>query len=210
MFASFFLNLCHVGILILSMKEQELIQTIQKGNEEAFRKLVEKYQLLVVNTCKSFVHQVPDAEDLAQEVFIEIFHSAHKFRGDSKLSTWIYRIAVNKSLNFVRDNKRRSLFQTIGNTLFGTIKNVEVPTLAIADRPDLDLENNQRREILYRAIDELPDRQRIAFSLSKFDDLSYREIAEVMQLSISSVESLIYRAKINLQKKLYNCYKKEI
>lgn len=192
------------------MKEQELIQTIQKGNEEAFRKLVEKYQLLVVNTCKSFVHQVPDAEDLAQEVFIEIFHSAHKFRGDSKLSTWIYRIAVNKSLNFVRDNKRRSLFQTIGNTLFGTIKNVEVPTLAIADRPDLDLENNQRREILYRAIDELPDRQRIAFSLSKFDDLSYREIAEVMQLSISSVESLIYRAKINLQKKLYNCYKKEI
>lgn len=172
--------------------------------------MVEKYQLLVVNTCKSFVHQVPDAEDLAQEVFIEIFHSAHKFRGDSKLSTWIYRIAVNKSLNFVRDNKRRSLFQTIGNTLFGTIKNVEVPTLAIADRPDLDLENNQRREILYRAIDELPDRQRIAFSLSKFDDLSYREIAEVMQLSISSVESLIYRAKINLQKKLYNCYKKEI
>ena len=192
------------------MKEQELIQTIQKGNEEAFRKLVEKYQLLVVNTCKSFVHQVPDAEDLAQEVFIEIFHSAHKFRGDSKLSTWIYRIAVNKSLNFVRDNKRRSLFQTIGDTLFGTIKTLEVPTSTIADRPDLDLENNQRREILYRAIEELPDRQRIAFNLSKFDDLSYREIAEVMQLSISSVESLIYRAKINLQKKLYNCYKKEI
>lgn len=189
------------------MDEQELIQAIQAGDDRAFQTLVEQFEVMVVNTCKGFVHQLDDAEDLAQDVFIEIFYSAHKFRGDSKLSTWIYRIAVNKSLNFIRDNRRRKFFHSIGDSLFGG-KELDVPTSATADRPDLEVENDQRRQNLYRAIDELPERQRVAFSLSKFEELSYREISEVMDLSVSSVESLIHRAKLNLQKKLYQCYKK--
>ena len=189
------------------MNEKELLKGVQAGDEQAFRKLVEQFQVMVVNTCKGFVYQLHDAEDLAQEVFIEVFHSSTKFRGDAKLSTWIYRIAVNKSLNFIRDNKRRTFIQSIGNSVFGS-KSLDIPANDVTDRPDLEAENNQRRENLYRAINELPERQRVAFSLSKFDDLSYREIADVMELSVASVESLIHRAKLNLQKKLYQCYKK--
>ena len=191
------------------MDEEQLIQAIQTGDERAFKQLVEKYQLLVVNTCKSFVHNMHDAEDISQDVFIEVFNSAHKFRGESKLSTWIYRITVNKSLNFIRDHKKQSLFQSIGNTLFGTSQSLDVRSNSYADRPDFQAENNERKANLYQAIDSLPERQRIAFNLSKFEDLSYREIAEVMQLSVSSVESLMHRAKLNLQKSLYACYKNE-
>lgn len=192
------------------MNEEELIQSIQKGDETAFKKLVDKYQLMVVNTCKSFVHRLHDAEDISQEVFIEIFHSAHKFRGESKLSTWIYRITVNKSLNYIRDHKKKSLVKSIGNTLFGMNERLDIPANTYADRPDLLTENNERKAGLYKAIDALPERQKVAFNLNKFENLSYREIADVMQLSVSSIESLIHRAKLNLQKALYECYKNEI
>ncbi len=78
------------------------------------------------------------------------------------------------------------------------------------ERPDLKLENDQRKANINKAIDSLPERQKVAFTMSKIDDLSYQEIAEIMGLSLSSVESLIHRAKLNLQKKLYKCYKKGI
>ena len=192
------------------MDELALIRAIQNGDEQAFKQLVDRYQLLVRSTCLNFVHDKHDAEDLAQEVFIEVFRSASKFRGESKLLTWIYRITVNKSLNFQRDNKRRSFFQSIGDALFGSEKMLGVSTVSAEGQLEQDLENKERKEQIYRAIEELPERQKIAFRLSKLDDLSYQEIAEIMQLSLSSVESLIHRAKLNLQKKLYQCYKKGI
>jgi len=171
--------------------------------------LVEQHQKMVLYTCLGFVQDRDDAEDLAQEIFVELFHSLGKFRGDSKLSTWIYRIAVNRSLNFIRDNKRRRFFQSIGINLSGDAK-VDVVDESWSSRPDFEVENDQRRTNLYNAINSLPERQRVAFTLSKLDDLSYQEIAEIMGLSISSVESLIHRAKLGLQKKLYQCYKKGI
>ncbi|WP_299582399.1 sigma-70 family RNA polymerase sigma factor [uncultured Sunxiuqinia sp.] len=192
------------------MDERALIRAIQNGEEQAFKQLVDNYQLLVRNTCLSFVRDRYDAEDLAQEVFMEVFRSASKFRGESKLSTWIYRIAVNKSLNFQRDHKRRNFFQSLGDALFGTEKVLEGAIAAVEEHPEQHMVNQERKERIYRAIEELPERQKIAFSLSKLDDLSYQEIAEIMQLSLSSVESLIHRAKLNLQKKLYACYKKGI
>jgi len=191
------------------MSDNELIDAIKTGNDQAFRELVDRYQVLVLNTCKALVHYMEDAEDLAQEVFIEAFRSADKFRGDAKLSTWLYRIAVNKSLNFIRDNKRRKFFQSVSGNLLST-KELDVPVNDVGHRPDLEVENEQRRQNIYKAIDQLPENQRAAFTLNKFEDLSYKEIAEVLELSVSSVESLIHRAKLNLQKKLYQCYKKGI
>ncbi len=92
-----------------------IIKRIQDGDERSFRILVEQHNQLVLRTCMGFVHDQHDAEDLAQEVFVEVYHSIEKFRKESKLSTWIYRIAVNKSLNFIRDNKRKRLLQSIEN-----------------------------------------------------------------------------------------------
>lgn len=191
------------------MSEAEIINKLQQGNEQAFKQVVEQYQKLVVNTCFGIVHSTEDAEDIAQEVFIEVFRSVQKFRADSKLSTWLYRIAVNRSLNFVRDNKKRRWFQSFDETvkeklaLHERIKNTKT------DQPGFQLENTERATLLHEAIDSLPENQKVAFTLSKYEDLSYQEISAVMDLSVSSVESLIFRAKKNLQKKLYTCYKKK-
>ncbi|SHK01537.1 RNA polymerase, sigma subunit, ECF family [Tangfeifania diversioriginum] len=190
------------------MSEAEIIKKLQEGDENAFRQLVEKYQQLVVNTCFGLVHNTEDAEDIAQDVFIEVFRSVHKFRADSKISTWLYRIAVNRSLNFIRDNKRRKWFRSVDETSAPDSKDA-YKISGETDSPDTDLENSQRTELLHAAIDSLPKNQRVAFTLNKYEDLSYKEISEVMQVSLSSVESLIHRAKKNLQKKLYTCYKKK-
>ena len=191
------------------MTDQDLVQQINDGDEKAFRLLVDRHQKMVLYTCLGFVQDRDDAEDLAQEIFVELYHSLHKFRGESKLSTWIYRIAVNQSLNFVRDNKRRNFFRSMGVRL-GDETKVDVADKSWSSRPDHEVENNQRRINLYKAINSLPERQRVAFTLSKLEDLAYQDIAEVMGLSLSSVESLIHRAKLGLQKKLYQCYKKGI
>ncbi len=188
------------------MKETEIISELKKGNKIAFKQLVENYQKMVINTCMGLVHNHEDAEDIAQDVFIEVFRAVEQFREDSKISTWLYRIAVNRSLNFIRDNKKRKWFWSFEES----IKNDSGEKFPInsAETPEEKMESDQRAKILHRAIDSLPKNQRIAFVLSKYDDLNYNEISEIMNLSKSSVESLIHRAKINLQKKLYTCFKK--
>ena len=191
------------------MSETEIIQKLQQGNEQAFKKMVDSYQKLVVNTCFGMVHNSEDAEDIAQEVFIEVFRSIHKFRADAKISTWLYRIAVNRSLNFIRDNKKSRWFQSFEDSVH--TKNRELQSIATSntDQPGFQLENKQRAILLHEAIDSLAQNQKVAFTLNKYEELSYQEISEVMDLSISSVESLLHRAKKNLQKKLYKCYKKK-
>jgi len=189
------------------MTETEIIQKLQQGNEKAFRQLVENYQKLVVNTCFGLLQNTEDAEDIAQEVFIEVFRSIHNFRADAKLSTWLYRIAVNRSLNHIRDNKKRKWFQSFDDEV--KEKNAQLHQHYATDNPGIELEILQRATILHEAIGSLPENQKTAFTLNKYEDLSYKEIAEVMELSVSSVESLIHRAKLNLQKKLYICYKKK-
>jgi RNA polymerase sigma-70 factor (ECF subfamily) len=191
------------------MSDNEIIAQLKEGNEQAFRKLVEKHQKLVVNTCYGMVHNREDAEDIAQEVFVEVYRSVQNFRADSKLSTWLYRIAVNRSLNHIRDNKKHRWFHSFESNV--EEKNRQLLQIASgrSDEPEFSLENRQRALILHEAISSLPENQKVAFTLSKYEDLSYQEISEVMDLSVSSVESLLFRAKQNLQKKLHTCYKKK-
>ena len=191
------------------MTEAEIIEKLRNGSEAAFRHLVENYQQRVINVCFGMLHNMEDAEDVAQEVFIEVHRSIQKFRADSKISTWLYRIAVNRSLNFIRDNKKRKWFKSFDDVV--KTKNAELPKMQENhyDDPEHELEKQQRANLLHEAINSLSDNQKTAFSLNKYDDLSYQEISEVMNLSVSSVESLIHRAKMNLQKKLHTCYKKK-
>ncbi len=191
------------------MKDIEIINLILDNNPSGFKTLVDNYQLMVVNTCYGFVHNREDAEDIAQEVFIEVHRSLHKFKKESKLSTWLYRISVNKSLNFIRDNKKNSWFQSL-DMLFGSEKStgkvIELSESA-NNTPDKIIENKETANVIHKAINTLPKNQKIAFTLHKYEDLSYKEIAEVMELSLSSVESLLFRAKQNLQGKLIKQYK---
>lgn len=184
----------------------EIVKDLINGNQEAFRTLIEQHQDRVVNTCFGFVHDIDDADDLAQDVFIEVFHSIHKFKEDASLSTWIYRIAVNKSLDFLRKNNR---IKRWGNSIRFSINAEEIKDniSAHSDTPDTTLEQKERITILNAAIDKLPKNQKTAFTLNKYEDLSYKEIAEIMETSVSSIESLLHRAKKNLKVLLEKYYR---
>jgi RNA polymerase sigma-70 factor, ECF subfamily len=188
------------------MDDNNLIELIKGNSKEAFRELLKKHQSLVINTCYGFVHNYDDAQDIAQEVFIEVYRSIHKFRMESKLSTWLYRISANKSINYIRDHKKNKWLLSL-DLLFenGKDENHHSPT---DDSPLEIIEKDEKKQALYDAIDSLPENQKIAFTLFKYDDLSYKEISEIMNLSLSSVESLMFRAKKNLQQKLVAIYKK--
>jgi RNA polymerase sigma factor (sigma-70 family) len=185
--------------------DQILIDQILEGNQLAFKDLVEKYQTMVTNTCMGFLHNKPDAEDIAQEVFIEVYSSLKNFRKEAKLSTWMYRIAVNKSLNFLRSKKRRLWLQNLEDALGMSREDQKHP--AETRHPGTDLEMKEEAAMLHTTINSLSENQRIAFTLNKYEDLSYAEIADIMGISLSSVESLIHRAKLNSQQKLMSYYK---
>lgn len=187
------------------MTDAELIQGLKDKDSGAWHELVDRYQLLVYNICIGFLRNAHDAEDLSQDIFIEVFNSAHKFRGDAKLSTWLYRISVNRSLNFIRNNRKRRFWKEI-DALFGVSASEE----AIAFVPSVEtdpMETSEQRTLLDQAISQLPENQRVAFTLNKIEELPYAEVAEIMELSLSAVESLIHRARVNLRKKLKNYYK---
>ncbi len=191
------------------MVEPEIIIGLKNGNEQAYKQVVDEFQKYVLNTCYRFVNVKEIAEDLAQDVFIEVYRSIKNFRGESKLSTWIYRIAVTKSLDYLKSQKRKKRFAHL-KSIFGDDKLEEQLPMNEGTNPDTMLENKNRIEVLLHALSTLPESQRVAFTLSKYDELSYKEIAEILGTTISSVESLIHRAKKNLKKKLYMYYKKNL
>ncbi len=184
------------------MEDRELISGIKNKNKQVYKEFIEQYQKLVLNICFRFVNNSDDANDVAQEVFIEAYRSIEKFREDSKISTWLYRISVNKSLNFLRDNKKTK----ITDSYSGEQKTSD-GSLQTTTTPETNFINKERKEIIDKAINSLPDRQKTAFILHKKEDLSQEEISKVLGISIKAVESLIIRAKQNLQKKLINYYK---
>lgn len=191
------------------MNDEELIQRIIDKDHLAFKLLVDQYQHLVLNTCYNLLGNRQDAEDAAQEVFFQVYKSARKFRGEAKISTWLYRIAVNRSLNFMRDNKRFGWLKSLSSLLEGERQEVADVPASDSARPDVALEKKERNVIVQKAIDSLPEKQRTAFVLHKYDGLSYQEIAEISKYSLSSVESLIHRAKLNLQKQLLHYLKQK-
>lgn len=188
------------------MQEKELVKQLKHGDQQAFKILVEKYKDRVYNTCLGFLHNRHDAEDVAQEVFIEVYESIDSFREEAALSTWLYRISVNKSLELIRRQKRKKRW-----AFFRSMLNVDEDPDRFEDRdyfdhPGVALEQKERTELLMKAIDSLPESQRTALTLHKFEGLSYKEIATVMKTSLSAVESLIFRAKRNLEKYLYSYF----
>lgn len=184
------------------MNELELIQRLRNGDEQAFKTLVETYQDMVFNTAVGIVQNEEDAEDVAQEVFIRIFKSIHTFKGESKLSTWIYRITTSCALDLVRSRKSKKRFAFL-QRLFG---NDNEPLYEAPDfyHPGVAMDQKENAAKLFKAIDKLPENQKVAFTLHKLEDLSYQEISEVMKTSVSAVESLMHRAKQNLRKMLEN------
>lgn len=191
------------------MEEQDFINDLRDGKQFAYGKLIDQFQQKVFATCISFVPNKEDAEDIAQEVFVEVFKSIKKFKGNSKLSTWIYRIATNKCLEFIRKKNTKKRFAFLQSIMGNEVPMDKTNYFTEMNHPGVLLENKEKSETLFRAINELPDAQKIVFTLSKLDGKSNQEICEITQKSLSSVESLMFRAKKNLQGLLENFYKNE-
>ncbi|MFT3678274.1 MAG: RNA polymerase sigma factor [Chitinophagaceae bacterium] len=187
------------------MDERTLVELLKQGDEAAFREMVETWQDMVYNTALGIVQVPSDAEDIAQEVFVQVYQSVSSFKGDSKFSTWLYRITITKSLDHERRKKRKKRFAFV-KSLFGEDSEVLIHPPDF-NHPGVQLDKKEDAAILFEAIRELPQNQRIAFTLHKVEGLSYQEVSEVMKTSISSVESLMHRAKTNLRKNLENHYK---
>ncbi|MFH1198097.1 MAG: RNA polymerase sigma factor [bacterium] len=189
--------------------DNELIDGLRNNNESAFRSIFDSYHRVVLNTCFRFVNNKETAEDLVQEVFIEVHRSVKHFRGEAKLSTWIYRIAVSKSLDFLKAQKRGKRFAFLKSLSHEDDMDDQVPSKK-DDSPDIDVENEDRVRILNWALNSISENQRIAFTLSHYDEMSYKEIASVLGTTVSAVESLVHRAKKNLEKKLFKYYKNHL
>ncbi|MFD2727277.1 RNA polymerase sigma factor [Hyunsoonleella rubra] len=189
------------------MTENDFIAGLKSHSANAYGKLLDDFQQKVFGTCLSFVPNKEDAEDIAQEVFLEVFNSIGKFKGNSKLSTWIYRITTNKCLEFIRKRNTKKRFGFMQSILGNAIPVDKTSYFTEMSHPGVILENKERSETLFYAINQLPEAQKVVFTLHKVDGKSYQEISDITEKSVSSVESLMFRAKKNLQKLLENFYK---
>ena len=189
------------------MSDIDFIENLKQGKQSAFSQLLDEFQQKVFSTCISFVPNKEDAEDIAQEVFLEVFKSISKFKGNAKLSTWIYRIATNKCLEFIRKKNTKKRFAFMQTILGNEIPIDKTSYFTELNHPGIQLENKEKSAIIFKAINTLPESQRVVFTLAKIDGKSYQEIVEITGKSLSSVESVMFRAKKALKEKLVNFYK---
>ncbi len=186
------------------MNQPELIVQLQQGNQTAFRRLVDEWQDMVYNTAIGIVQNAEDADDIAQEVFIQVYQSVNSFKGESKFSTWLYRITISKALDHEKKKKRKKRFAFV-QSLFGDASEEKIHPPDF-HHPGIVLENKERASELFNALKQIPESQRTAFTLHKLEGLSYQEVAEIMNTTLYAVESLMGRAKGNLKKELKGYY----
>ncbi len=188
--------------------DKDSLYRLRAGDADAFRELVDAYRDKVGGTCFRFLRSREDAEETALDVFWEVHRSLPAFREESELSTWIFRIAVTKSLDRLRKGRRRKRSPGAEGA------RTEVPWEAVPDPaekgPAEILESAERARILQEAIDRLPESQRAAFTLSKIEGLDNGRIAAILETTVPAVDALLIRAKRNLRKSLARYYGKHL
>ena len=182
------------------------IDKILKGDDASFASLIEKHKTMAYNIAYRILKSREDAEEIAQDSFLKAYHSLKEFKRESKFSTWLYRITIAKALDHERRKKRKKRFAIV-KKIFGDP--ADEGLLPDFQHPGVTFDKKETAAILFKAIKELPENQRIAFTLHKVEGLSYQEVSDVMKTSVSSVESLMHRAKNNLKKLLENYYKQQ-
>jgi len=155
----------------------------------------------VFNLCLNYVQNYEDAQEITQDIFVAIHQSIDKFRNESNLETWIYRISINKCLDFIRTRQRKKRFAFI-YFITGDKEITSVKQLSEFNHPGVALEQKEQMAFLFKCINALPENQKTALILNKLEQKKQQEIAEIMQISAKAVESLIQRAKLNLFKNI--------
>ena len=182
------------------MNDEQLVQQFQSGVDEAFDELLNRYQAKVLSTCFRYLNDKEEARDAAQDVFVKLYYALPTFKPKAKFSTWLYRIAVNHSLNALRSQKKRKWQKSLNDLDENDrIRAVQIESDA-SDNPEAKLQSKERLAFVQKALAQLGAEQRTAIILHKFENLSYKEIAAIMGTSVNSVESRLFRAKQNLYK----------
>jgi RNA polymerase sigma-70 factor (ECF subfamily) len=185
------------------LSSEDLMARIAKGDNDAFEILVNRHQTSVLNLIYRFIGDRTQAKDLSQEVLIRVWQAAKTYRPEAKFTTWIYRIATNVCFNELKSSRRKKWFsfhrsdEDSENSMEDSISDGSPST------EDLLLAKERSRQIS-DALQSLPDNQRMALILKRYEDFSYQEISQVLGCSVSAVESLLVRAKRTLQEKLRN------
>ena len=179
----------------------ELMLAVQAGDEGAFSVLVDRHRSAIVNLTYRYLKNRADADDVAQEVFLRVYRARKRYQPKAKFTTWLYRVAVNASLNEARSRKSRAIFGA-ATLAPGDDESPAGPAVAdgTAPAPPVEAERSELRALVRRAVDQLPDRQRMALILNKFHGLSYEDLAETLELTVPAVKSLLVRARENVRK----------
>jgi len=179
--------------------DAKLMLQFKEGNKSCFEQLIKKYKNQVVNIIYQFIGERDEAEDLAIEVFLRVYKSAKNYQAKAKFSTYLYKITANLCINELKKRQRHRVISLD-------------PSLLSDNRfpsPLNNLEQKEKNALIKKVIDDLPSRQRMAIILQVYEELSYKEISKILSCSIKSVERLLYRAKLNLKKKLNPYLKSE-
>ncbi len=179
------------------MDDRELIDKTLNGNTHAFTFLVRKHQKLVVHMTARLLDNKEDVEDVCQEVFIKVFHNLHHFRGESKFSTWVAKIAYRVAIDYLTKKKRQIITQSDELLDF-----TEIDTPTSTYLPDDILENKEVKAIMIREIEKLPLPYKTVITLYHLEEFSYKEIEEITGMKMGTVKSYLSRGRAVLKEKL--------
>ncbi len=177
------------------MTIEQAIAELKCGNQIAIERIIDEFEIKIFNTILGLVQNENEAEEITQDVFIKMYYNISSFKGEATFGTWLYRIAVNESLQHIRKRKAKKWMHFFS---FTNKKPEDNETDFV--HPGVLLEQKESAKILFKAIKGLPQNQQVAFTLKNIEMLSQQEIASIMQISEGAVESLLSRAKQNLKK----------
>ncbi len=172
--------------------DEQLVDAFRNGDEKAFTVIMFRYKHRLTRLAWSVVHNEDDAMDIVQESFIKVYRKLHSFQGTSKLYTWLYRIVMNHSIDYVR-KRPSAVIVPVDEMLH------EPASKDKSMRPDINLLNKELNKKIFEAVDKLPEKQKKAVILREVEDLSYNEIAEIMSCTVGTVMSRLYYAREKLR-----------
>lgn len=176
-------------------EDQKLVEDFQNGDESAFVVLVERYKHRLFRIALSVVRSHDDAEDVLQDALVKVYHGLNSFRSASKVYTWLYRIVMNKAIDYVR-KRPHVAFEPQEEMLY------ELPDQRHDKQPDHAALSNELNDAIFAAIDDLPEKQRRVILLREVEDLSYGEIADIVGCSEGTVMSRLYYARERVREAL--------
>jgi len=183
----------------------ELLAKFKKGDQQAFELLVRKYKTTVFNTIYSVMGNAQEADDIAQEVFLKVYTKADSFKGESSFSTWLYRITVNRCIDELRRRKNKIISY---ETEFNQEEKLKLKDVLASRENDITekLRQKELQDIIQKAMDSLPEKYRIILTLKEIEGLSYKEISQIMKISLAKVKIWLFRARQKLKGKLAFLY----